>query len=1132
MLLFIIAMSLIVWILTPPRLTPIANRYAGEFLNADVKADRVELTFWSSFPKLTVDIDRLDIISKSLNSLPSPIRASLPTDADSLLTLEHLHAGINVLELAIGKISLYDVELRNPGLNLLVVNDSTTNFNILPPSAEAPDSTSGTMVMPAIALDRFAIAGSFPIRFRSIPDSIDATLTFAESELTGHDNPMYRLSVSGSAGNKLLPVHIPDTPFGINGNIKWDCADPMKVELSDFTVSLRDVKAGFNASIDMTDSLMVPKLDVSIPKLRLTDAIALIPDSYRGDLGNIHSDMTVDVQAELLHPYAPGGKSLPELKARLKLNASEIKYQQLDLQKLKADIEAVCRGTDLDASTVTIHTLEASGRAIDFTLSGNVTHPISDPAIKGIFDGSVAIGRLPSQLLSRLPFTIEGTLNGHADFSLRQSYLTPKKFHKAHINGKISLSEFNLAMADSSMQSYIRQAVLSLGTDSKVTVNGQTVDSLLTASLSVDTIAVGAPGVSISGRDMTLSLGSRNVSSSSDTTQINPLGITIKAGRLNMLSDSDHVHFRLRDAGINATLQRYNSQARSPLLKVRLGARNIRYADKYNRASMRNSQANLTLHPRARRPMPPALQARYDSIAAAHPELSGDTIMAMAMRHRKHNISDTGRENLTFGIDNSLRSWLRLWQAEGTFKTERVRVFTPYFPTRNTLSDVDLSFSTDSIVLRDTRYRMGHSDFTLNGSIRNISRALTSRRGAPLELNFDMNSDTIDINDITATLIRGAAFAEKQRNGTAKAISEYASDEHLQNAIDHQAATADTSAFIVPSNIQANMRVNARRVLYNDIWLKRFSGEISVYDGAINLQKLRGRTDIGSVNLTALYSAPTKEEMKFAAGMRINKLDLHEFMRMMPQFDSIMPLLKEIDGIVNADLALTTDLDEAMNLKLNTIDLALKLTGDSLVLLDSETFRTVAKWMMFKHKDRNMIDHMEVEMTVHEGWLDLYPFIFDMDRYRLGVRGSNDMNLNLDYHVAVLKSPIPFKFGINIKGTPEKMKIRLGKARINEKNVASSRQITDTVRINLMNEMNRLFKRGVRTAGTKGLKMQNSRMRRDRNNDAASDTLSHADSVMLIKTGVMDMPPGFIMPADSTAVRQNPAGKSKSKKKR
>lgn len=52
--LFLLAATLIVWILTPAKLTPLVNRTASKYLNADVSSSRVELTFWSTFPKLTL----------------------------------------------------------------------------------------------------------------------------------------------------------------------------------------------------------------------------------------------------------------------------------------------------------------------------------------------------------------------------------------------------------------------------------------------------------------------------------------------------------------------------------------------------------------------------------------------------------------------------------------------------------------------------------------------------------------------------------------------------------------------------------------------------------------------------------------------------------------------------------------------------------------------------------------------------------------------------------------------------------------------------------------------------------------------------------------------------------------------
>lgn len=126
---------------------------------------------------------------------------------------------------------------------------------------------------------------------------------------------------------------------------------------------------------------------------------------------------------------------------------------------------------------------------------------------------------------------------------------------------------------------------------------------------------------------------------------------------------------------------------------------------------------------------------------------------------------------------------------------------------------------------------------------------------------------------------------------------------------------------------------------------------------------------------------------------------------MLPEIDSIMPLLRDVEGIITADIAMTTQLDSLMDIRFHTLNLAMKLHGDSLVLLDTETFRTACKWLRFKRKDHNMIDSMSVELAIRDSRLDLYPFMFTFDRYKLGVSGGNTFDGDYDYHVAVLKSP-------------------------------------------------------------------------------------------------------------------------------
>lgn len=1123
--LFVGIATLAVWILTPPRLTPIVEKTASSYLNADVSVGRVELTYWSTWPRLSVKVDSLTIVSKSLQGISTAQRSLLPQNADTLLTMEHFEGGIHMLNLIKNKLSLYDVQFRRPNINLVALDSMHVNYDIVPAQPEEKPKEN-KLPMPAISINKFEILGNFPIRYFSAADSLDVTLTLHDSKITGEAEPTYAVSLSSHGSSRSPHLPIDSLYLGMNGKVTWDpFVNPMAVEMSDFNVQAGKLAMQFSAKIDATDSLKIHTLDIDAPHLRISDAIDIIPVNMRGELAKINTDLEVGLKLQLLRPYNVSADKLPWIKAHLVVPNGTLSYEQLYLQRINAEIDATINGDNLDKSTVDVKKFTAVARAMGFSVTGKLTHPLSDPTVDGTFRGGVSLTRLPSVLWRKLGMEMKGLLTGDADFKLRQSWLNSKNFHKININGHLNLTDFSLLDTINDIRANMHKASLNLGSRSRLEIKGHRVDSLLTASMQIDTIWMHTQGIALAGRGLKAGIGARNVASSIDTTQINPIGGAIKAELLTLRSDSDTISLRIRNASVNASLRRYNQNSRAPLLGLSIAADRIRYADALNRVTLRNASVAMQLHPRKKRPLSPFMQARYDSVAALHPDLSTDSILALARPKRTRKFqSDSTRENFDFGVDGKLRKALRLWQVEGTLKAERGRLLTPFFPLRNRLSNLDMAFNTDSVTLTDTRINSGRSDFTLNGKLNHISRALTSRRGSPITLEFSISSDTVDINQVTDALMAGAAFADKLSKGTVT-ISNSDNDDAVQQSISNAASPEERAALIVPANLQANLNVRAKNVIYGDLWLKRFRGNVDVYDGAISLSPLSARTAVGSITMSALYSAPNPDSLSFATGINIKRLRLGDVLNMIGGIDTIMPLLKSVDGIVDADLAMSTQLDSMLNFNLSSVDMALKLSGDSLVLMDNETFRTLGKWLMFKDKKRNMIDHMAVEMMIKNSRLNLFPFIFDMDRYKLGVMGGNDMGLNLDYHVAVLKSPLPFKFGINIKGTPEKMKIRVGKARLNEKSVASTHQVADTLRINLVNEISRAFKAGIRRRRTTRLNLGNTAASPVA--PGAEEQLSRADSIAFIKQGLMEAPEGFVMPDSTNVVNKKKQSKKK-----
>ena len=1088
----LLSITIVVAYLTPERLTPLVEKYATEYINGELQVKRVELSFWSTFPRFRVDVDDLNVVSHSLHTLPASIRAELPAMQDSLLSVEHFDGDINILRLIVGEIEVYDVNIVKPAINLVLADTAHANYDIFPTSEEVDTTTSGPL--PDISLGSFVIEGEAPIRFYSRADSTDITVTLATSTVKGAEEKSYDLAVKGKSNAKVTGFTLQGLRLGLGGRVVFDPAEPQHIEAKDLTIGLNDLLARMTAAVNTSPTTVIESFKLDIPTVKISSILEMLPPELKVDIPKFETDMTLEAKAELRRPFTLGsGDTIPTFHASALLEASRLVMHPLDLKRLKLNVEAEIDGHNLDNSVLNLKGLKAEGQAVAVEVDGMVTNLISDPLIDCGLKGSLDIARLPQALLSKLPAAVTGKLVADARVNTHLSYLSAEHFHRIKATGDATLNGFRLRMRDNSLSAFLNKAEFKLGTSSSFVKDNHRLDSLLTASLKIDTVNVTTPDVRVGASRLMAGVGASNKTSSADTTQINPIGGTFKIGLLNMISEADTMRIRVRDVNARAALTRYHGNSRAPLLALDIDAGRLRWADRFNRASLSNGAISLRLHPSDE-----VGNRRGDKSAARR---GPDT----PRRGNKAEVDSLDRrEMIDMRVDRSLRQLFRQWQASGSIKASKARVMTPYYPLKCRMEDLNVNFTTDSISISKTRLYAGNSDFTLNGYISNITKALTSSRGAPLKVHFHLDSHKIDVNELAQAAFAGSAFAENTSSTTGVAISDDDNDDVVEASIAMNAG--QTAALLVPSNVDAELEVHASNVSYADIAFRNFKGEVLVHDGALNLNKLSASSDVGRVDLTALYSAPTRRDLHFAFGMQLKNFNLANFLEMMPAVDSLMPLLRDIRGIINADLVATTNLDPEMNIDLPSLSAAIKLSGDSLVFLDAETFRTISKWLLFKNKSHNMVDHMSVELTVQDSRLQLYPFMFDFDRYRLGVLGSNDLALNYNYHVSILKSPIPFKFGINLSGNAStgKMKVRLGGAKFKENMAGQTIAITDTTRINLLRSIESAFRAGVNRGRVDKLRFNHNH---DNDLHDDQDEISPADSLILIQEGLLPAPP-------------------------
>ena len=83
--------------------------------------------------------------------------------------------------------------------------------------------------------------------------------------------------------------------------------------------------------------------------------------------------------------------------------------------------------------------------------------------------------------------------------------------------------------------------------------------------------------------------------------------------------------------------------------------------------------------------------------------------------------------------------------------------------------------------------------------------------------------------------------------------------------------------------------MHARKVIYSDLLLDDFAGELLINRGMVNLHNLSAKTEVGNINVSALYSAPKADDITFGMAMDLRNFHIARLPQVVPAIDSIMP---------------------------------------------------------------------------------------------------------------------------------------------------------------------------------------------------------------------------------------------------
>ena len=987
-----IAVGIVVWaVFTPSRLTPVVRQVADQYIVCEHEIGDVELTFFSTFPEFGLRIGGVCLVNPKEGA-----------QSDTLLYAPEVVATVNVREyLNNSRLVVRELALPDAVANIYIAADGSTNYDVFVTATDttATDTTSSGLPFEDIRIDAASVVGRH-ISFVDKKDSIDASLENTTLSLTAKSWDEVRLRLNAESVSATMGT----TEYARGLEVELDLPAAIDLERMDFRLHKAVVRAdrytiGIDGEAEVGDSIAL-NLDIAVNEWQIRPLLDLLPKNLTESLKEIEVDGKASLTAHIEGIYSE--TSMPKVTAHIELEDGEGNYAGLPYQltDMELDADAAIDMNQKAASTVAIHRLQAKTKDTKLTATGQISDLMGDMLIDLQANADIEL----ADMAYFLPDSMElvGRCFGKVGVRIRLNDLTNLRLERGQISGDLRLTDIDYAM--SGMQAKLPDNRLQFRIPNpkptKKTVGwlqGEMALKSLDFGMADGTkAALGETNLSVEASNI---LGQNPVwyatlglqSNDPLTASMDSMAATIKAPKLTAYAEydtKDTTAVPVLNAQVAfADLQGYYTDITAHLTKSTL------------EASLRPSKKDKTT-PRLKAAIQTAsLDAAMGNDLKAK---TGALSIAAAARYNKQG------ENVLLQWNPKLDVSLTDGEVEPASLTQKV-----YVP------QITFSYSNKDFLIEKSQIRVGKSDFALSGEVKNIGEWLRKKGTMVGELDFV--SDHTDVNELMA-LCSADAGSEEQAT-TAKEGNEPAA---TAAATTPQTSTDEANPFLVPTGVDVALNTHIKEAVVFNETAHNLKGKLYIKDGVLVLDEMGFVCDAAKLQLTAMYRTPRRNHIYVGFDYHMIDINIEELIRMIPQLDSIVPMLRSFKGAAEFHLAAETYTNAKYELKPSTLRGACSIYGKDLVVMDGETFSKISKLLLFNKKTENKVDSISAEITVYKKEIDVYPFCVSMDNYMVALGGQHTLDMTYNYDINVLS---PIYLGVHVSGNKDDLKIKLAKCK-------------------------------------------------------------------------------------------------------
>lgn len=419
------------------KILEIVKKEANNMLNAKLEFADLNLSFFSHFPKASIELKQL-----SLTGIGD-------FEKDTLVSAKGIDIAVNIMSLFGDEgIEINHIILENPQVRAVKLADGRVNWDIMKPDTTTiaeTDTTSSSSSF-ALKLQQFTIEDG---RLTYIDDSskMEFNTQKLNLELSG-DMSAETTSVDCHMTTRNINLIMGAVPYLKNAEFEMDMKVLADLVNNKFTfdenkLRLNAIELNLDGWLALLENGMDTDINLNTPKIEFKDILSLIPGIYQNNFESLTA------KGELNFKASAKGKMtddlLPEFSFLLNVKDGMINYAGMPkaIDNINIHISAENPGGSADLTTLNVDNLSFKMAGNPFRLTLFASTPISDLNFKATAIGTLNLNIVKDVYPLGDSVKLSGILTTDLNFAGKMSDIEKEQYQNIRGEGNIAIRDMN-----------------------------------------------------------------------------------------------------------------------------------------------------------------------------------------------------------------------------------------------------------------------------------------------------------------------------------------------------------------------------------------------------------------------------------------------------------------------------------------------------------------------------------------------------------------------------------------------------------------------------------------------------------------------------------------------------------------